>query len=50
MTAYRVKAQLIADGCLSLQGLPFNAGDTVEILVTEDVTKPSESNPNSNYL
>lgn len=50
MTAYRVKAQLAADGCLALQGLPFNAGDTVDILLTEDVAQTPEANPDPDEI
>jgi hypothetical protein len=31
--AYRVHSQLSADGTLALEGLPFQAGDEVEVIV-----------------
>jgi hypothetical protein len=35
MNAYKVETVLTEDGTLLLQGLPFQAGDTVEVIVLE---------------
>lgn len=35
MNAHRLAATLMEDGTLVLQGLPFQAGDTVEIIILE---------------
>lgn len=35
MNAYKVETVLTEDGTLMLQGLPFHAGDTVEVIVLE---------------
>jgi hypothetical protein len=34
--AYRVHSQLSADGTLTLDGLPFQAGDEVEVIVISE--------------
>jgi hypothetical protein len=33
MYAYRVETSVDKDGCLILKGLPFKAGDTVEVII-----------------
>lgn len=35
MNAHKLAATLIEDGTLVLKGLPFHAGDTVEIIILE---------------
>lgn len=35
MNAYKVETTLTEDGTLKLQGLPFHAGDTVEVIILE---------------
>jgi hypothetical protein len=35
MNAYRIETTLTENGTLTLQGLPFSAGDAVEIIVLE---------------
>lgn len=35
MNAHKLAATLMEDGTLVLQGLPFHAGDTVEIIILE---------------
>lgn len=35
MNAHKVAATLMEDGTLVLKGLPFHAGDTVEIIILE---------------
>lgn len=37
MTAYRVQTRLTADGRLILEGLPFRAGDTVDVTVIDNL-------------
>ena len=43
MTAYSVKTQLTSDGNLTLEGLPFQAGDMVEVIVQEYSIEPSNA-------
>lgn len=42
MNAHKLAATLIEDGTLILKGLPFHAGDTVEIIILE---QPKEERP-----
>lgn len=35
MNAYKVETTLTEDGTLKLQGLPFHAGDAVEVIILE---------------
>ncbi|MBA3924153.1 MAG: hypothetical protein H0X31_21625 [Nostocaceae cyanobacterium] len=35
MNAYKVETVLTEDGTLKLQGLPFHAGDVVEVIIRE---------------
>jgi hypothetical protein len=35
MNAHKVEVVLSEDGTLTLQGLPFHAGDTVEVIILE---------------
>ncbi len=43
MNAHKLAATLMEDGTLVLQGLPFHAGDTVEIIILE---QPKAELPN----
>ncbi len=45
MNVYKLAATLIEDGTLVLKGLPFHAGDTVEVIVLEQPKEPSASQP-----
>jgi hypothetical protein len=46
MNAHKVQAVLTEDGTLMLQGLPFHAGDAVEVIILEAKTsKPQEALP-----
>ena len=36
MFAYRVETSIDKDGCLTLKGLPFKAGDTVEVIILKN--------------
>ncbi|QKD82775.1 hypothetical protein HPC62_11790 [Thermoleptolyngbya sichuanensis A183] len=45
MNAYKLAATLIEDGTLILKGLPFHAGDTVEIIILEQSKEQSASPP-----
>jgi hypothetical protein len=38
MNAYKVEAVFTEDGTLMLQGLPFHAGDAVEVIILEATT------------
>jgi hypothetical protein len=42
MNAHKLAATLMEDGTLVLKGLPFHAGDTVEIIILE---QPKEVQP-----
>lgn len=42
MNAYKVEAVLSEDGALMLKGLPFCAGDAVEVIILER-SNPTES-------
>jgi hypothetical protein len=43
MNAHKVAATLTQDGILVLQGLPFYAGDAVEIIILEQAKAPQPS-------
>lgn len=45
MNAHKLAATLIEDGTLILKGLPFHAGDTVEIIILEQPKEQSASPP-----
>ncbi|MEH1867562.1 MAG: hypothetical protein V7K69_21490 [Nostoc sp.] len=38
MNAHKIKIVLTEDGTLTLQGLPFHAGDAVEVIILEAKT------------
>jgi hypothetical protein len=42
MNAHKLAATLMEDGTLVLKGLPFHAGDSVEIIILE---QPKEERP-----
>ncbi|MFB2921440.1 MULTISPECIES: hypothetical protein [Aerosakkonema] len=44
MNAHRVKATLTQDGTLTLNDLPFHAGDSVEVIVLARIAKLSTKN------
>lgn len=46
MNAHKVEAVLSEDGTLILRGLPFHAGDAVEVIILEAKTpQPQEAPP-----
>ena len=46
MNAHKVEVVLTEDGTLTLQGLPFHAGDAVEVIILETKT----SQPQAQHL
>lgn len=46
MNAHKLAATLVEDGTLVLKGLPFHAGDTVEIIILE---QPKEERLRQSY-
>ena len=42
MNAHRIETVLNEDGTLTLRGLPFRAGDTVEVIILEARTPQQE--------
>ena len=51
MNAHKIETVLNEDGTLTLRGLPFRAGDAVEVIVLESRTKQHEAptrSPDSN--
>lgn len=45
MNAHRVETTLNQDGTLTLRDIPFQAGDTVEVIILERPRKPGGENP-----
>ncbi len=45
MNAHRVETIVNQDGTLTLNGLPFQAGDEVEVIILARQLKPSGKNP-----
>jgi hypothetical protein len=45
MNAHKVAATLMEDGTLVLKGLPFHAGDTVEIIILEQSKEDQSTRP-----
>jgi hypothetical protein len=45
MKAHRIEAKLTKTGTLTLNNLPFQAGDTVKIIILERHLQPLNSNP-----
>ena len=46
MQAYRIETTLQEDGTLTLQHLPFQAGEPIEIII---LTRTPEAHPSSRY-
>lgn len=46
MNAHRIETVLNEDGTLTLRGLPFHAGDAVEVIILEARTSQQEQVPN----
>lgn len=50
MNAHKLAATLMEDGTLVLKGLPFHAGDTVEIIILEQAQeKPTVQSRQAEY-
>ncbi|KYC35219.1 hypothetical protein WA1_08660 [Scytonema hofmannii PCC 7110] len=47
MNAHKVEAVLTENGTLMLQGLPFHAGDAVEVIILEAKTPQQNVTPSS---
>ncbi|WP_414526642.1 hypothetical protein [Nodularia chucula] len=47
MNAHKIEAVLTEDGTLTLQGLPFHAGETVEVIILETKTLQNQADPKS---
>jgi hypothetical protein len=45
MNAYKIRSIVTADGSLILNGLPFSAGKSVEVIVLEDLSSPEVASP-----
>jgi hypothetical protein len=45
MNAHRVETTIDKDGTLTLQGIPFQAGEAVEVIILERHPKPVGDNP-----
>jgi hypothetical protein len=45
MNAHRVETIINQDGTLTLDGLPFQAGDEVEVIIIERPAKSNSDNP-----
>jgi hypothetical protein len=45
MNAHRIETTINQDGTLTLNGLPFQAGDEVEVIILERPPKPNGDNP-----
>ena len=45
MKAHRIETTLTENGTLTIGNLPFQAGDTVEIIILERYSRPLNSNP-----
>lgn len=45
MNVHRVETTINQDGTLTLNGIPFQAGDEVEVIIAERSPKSSENNP-----
>lgn len=43
MNAHKIEVVLTEDGTLTLQGLPFHAGDAVEVIILETKTPQHQS-------
>ena len=47
MNAHKVEVILTEDGTLTLQGLPFHAGEAVEVIILSAKTLPNQVDPKS---
>ncbi|MBD2492791.1 hypothetical protein [Nostoc sp. FACHB-280] len=45
MNAHKIEVVLTEDGTLTLQGLPFHAGDVVEVIILETKTPQHQAPP-----
>lgn len=45
MNAHRVETTINQDGILTLDGIPFQAGAEVEVIILERPLKPNRDNP-----
>ena len=45
MSTFRVDATLTEDGKITLDDLPFQAGDSVEIIIVPRANQPTEKHP-----
>lgn len=45
MNVHRVEATINQDGTLTLEGLPFRAGDLVEVIILDRSVKPAGKDP-----
>ena len=45
MKRHRLEATLTENGTLTIENLPFQAGDAVEIIILERHSRPLNSNP-----
>jgi hypothetical protein len=45
MSTHRIKLELIQDGKLELENIPFHAGDKVEVTISATADKPNGENP-----
>jgi len=47
MNTHKIETVLTEDGTLTLQGLPFHAGDTVEVIILQAKTPQRQDAVNS---
>ena len=45
MNAHKIEVVLTEDGTLTLQGLPFHAGDAVEVIILETKAPQHQAQP-----
>ena len=45
MNAHRIETTIDQDGTLILNGIPFQAGDQVEVIILQRPPKPNGDNP-----
>ncbi|MBE9197670.1 MULTISPECIES: hypothetical protein [unclassified Nodularia (in: cyanobacteria)] len=45
MNAHKIEVILTEDGTLTLQGLPFHAGEAVEVIILEAKTLQNQADP-----
>ena len=45
MHAHRIETTINQDGTLTLNGIPFQAGDEVEVIILQRPTKPDGNSP-----